>query len=106
MTKPETITIDDTKYIRADAVSAPPLPGKRAVVVVDRGWIFAGDVTEESGRIVLTRAVHVRSWSGVGFDGMIADPSKSTMIKPLQYPVDIPRDAEVFRIPVGDSWGL
>jgi len=25
--------------------------GNRAVVVVDRGWIFAGDVTEENGRI-------------------------------------------------------
>jgi hypothetical protein len=25
--------------------------GTRAVVVVDRGWIFAGDVTRENGRI-------------------------------------------------------
>lgn len=27
--------------------------GSRAVVVVDRGWIFAGDVTRENGRILL-----------------------------------------------------
>jgi len=27
--------------------------GTRAVVVVDRGWIFAGDVTRENGRIRL-----------------------------------------------------
>ena len=31
----------------------------RAVVVVDRGWIFAGDVHRENGRIRLTRAVWV-----------------------------------------------
>jgi hypothetical protein len=42
--KPETIKIDDTTYVRADAKPV----GNRAVVVVDRGWIFAGDVTRES----------------------------------------------------------
>ena len=80
--------------------------GKRAVVVVDRGWIFAGDIEEKDGRIILTRVVHVRSWSGVGFDGMIADPTKSVKIRRLAAPVDLPRDAEIFRVPVADDWGL
>lgn len=45
------IEVNGVSYVRADSVSTPQPNGKRAVVVVDRGWIFAGDVTEENGRI-------------------------------------------------------
>ena len=46
-----TITVNGVEYIRADSVPAAKPNGNRAVVVVDRGWIFAGDVTREDGRI-------------------------------------------------------
>lgn len=52
------ITLNGIEYTPV-AVAAT---GTRAVVVVDRGWIFAGDVTRENGRIRLARAVHVFSW--------------------------------------------
>lgn len=84
-----------------------PASGSRAVVVVDRGWIFAGDVTEENGRIYLDRAVWVFRWESIGFDGVIADPKSSKItLKPMKARVDIPKGSEVFRVPVGDSWGL
>lgn len=105
MSKPETITIDDVKYVRADAVQAKP-NGNRAVVVVDRGWIFAGDVTRENGRIKLSRALHVFRWESIGFDGMIKQPkSDKVTLKPLAD-VDMPADAEIFSIPVEENWGL
>ncbi len=47
------IEINGIKYTRSDSVAAPVPSGNRAVVVVDRGWIFAGDVTEENGRVYL-----------------------------------------------------
>lgn len=78
--------------------------GNRAVVVVDRGWIFAGDVTEENGRIRLSRAVWVFRWESCGFAAVIDDPSKAD-IRPIAD-VDIPAGAEVYRVPVGDDWGL
>lgn len=97
----DTIEINGIKYTRAQP------NGKRAVIVVDRGWIFAGDVTEENGRIYLDRAVWVFRWEGIGFDGMISDPKSSKVtLRPLATRVDIPADAEVFRVPVGDEWGL
>jgi hypothetical protein len=81
--------------------------GNRHVVVVDRGWIFAGDLEENGRRIRLTRAVWVFRWEGVGFDGMLSDPnSRHVQIRRLHNDVDIPADAEVFRVPVGESWGL
>lgn len=105
MSKPETITIDDVKYVRADAVNVKP-NGNRAVVVVDRGWIFAGDVTRENGRIKLSRAIHVFRWESIGFDGVIKNPkSNKVTLKPLAD-VDMPADAEIFSIPVDENWGL
>ncbi len=99
------IELNGVKYVRADAV-AQKTTGNRAVVVVDRGWVFAGDVTEENGRIKLSRALHVFSWQSVGFSGMVDNPKKAKAdLRPVAD-VDIPKDAEVFRVGVGESWGL
>lgn len=107
MSKPKTLKIDEVEYVRADSVPALRPNGNRAVVVVDRGWIFAGDVTEKNGRVRLDRAVWVFRWESIGFDGVLANPkSNKATIKPLRDPVDIPSGAEVFRIPVADDWGL
>jgi hypothetical protein len=99
------------KKIVVDGVSfvaESDLPkGNRAVVVVDRGWIFAGDMVRENGRIKLTRAVHVFRWESIGFVGMIDNPkSNKVTLKALNNPVDIPEGAEVFTVPVEESWGL
>jgi hypothetical protein len=86
---------------------AEKAPGGRAVVVVDRGWIFAGDVHEENGRIRLSRAVWVFRWESIGFDGVLKNPKDSKVtLKTLPNDVDIPADAEVFRVPVDAEWGL
>lgn len=97
----DTIEINGVTYKRVDAAK-----GNRAVVVVDRGWIFAGDVTEENGRILLSRAVHVLSWESVGFAGLIADPKSAKAKLKLCADVDLPKSSEIFRVQVGDTWGL
>lgn len=80
---------------------------KRVVLVVDRGWIFAGDVTEDNGRIYLDRAVWVFRWESVGFAAVVEDPKRAKAdIRKLSTRVDVPSDAEIFRMPVDDSWGL
>lgn len=81
--------------------------GNRAVIVVDRGWIFAGDVTRKDGRIRLDRAVWVFRWESIGFNGVIDDPGHSGVdIRVMKQPVDIPEGAEVFCVPVESEWGL
>jgi hypothetical protein len=101
----ETIKINNVEYVRADSVQTKPT-GNRAVIVVDRGWIFAGDVTRENGRIKLTRAIHVFRWESIGFDGMISSPkSNKVTLKPLAD-VDLPEGSELFAIPVPNDWGL
>lgn len=101
-----TININGIEYIPAYEAQ-PSIAGNRAVIVVDRGWIFAGDVTRENGRIRLDRAVWVFRWESVGFDGVIADPKSSEVtIKPMPNGVDLPDGAEIFCVPVNDQWGL
>ena len=95
-----TISINGIEYA---PVNAQP-KGPRAVVVVDRGWIFAGDVTRESGRIKLSRAIHVFKWESVGFAGIIENTRKADL-RPIAD-VDIPEDAEIFCVPVSENWGL
>ena len=102
MSTPNTITIDSVKYVREDSITPKPT-GARAVVVVDRGWIFAGDVTRENGRIKLSRALHVFRWESIGFAKMV-ETGKADL-RPIGD-VDMPSDAEIFCIPVADSWGI
>lgn len=103
MAAPSTITIDDVAYIRADSVPAVRPNGNRAVVVVDRGWIFAGDLTREHGRIRLSRALHVFRWESIGFAKMVETANAD--LRPIAD-VDIPEGAEIFCVPVPENWGL
>ena len=72
MNKPTTITIDEVKYVRADSVSVEPTTG-REVVVCGNGWIFHGEIAKEqpADGLRLLNASNVRSWSKVGFGGML-----------------------------------
>lgn len=102
-TSVEVISINGVEYTK----SKPSVSGKRAVIVVDRGWVFAGDVERKDGRIRLTNAVWVFRWESIGFDGVIANPkSEKVTIKKMANDVEMPADAEIFCIPVADGWGL
>jgi hypothetical protein len=95
------VIIDGVEYAPINKAN-----GNRAVVVVDRGWIFAGDVTRENGRIRLSRALHVFKWESVGFAGMIDNPKKARAdLRPVAD-VDLPEGAEIFCVPVCAEWGL
>ena len=81
--------------------------GKRAVFVIDRGWIFAGDATKCSdGYIRLDNAVWLFSWKNVGFSSVILDPKQVNVDIRKSEPVEIPLNSIIFRIPVVSNWGL
>ena len=94
-----TITINGVEY----APVKPAATGTRAVVVVDRGWIFAGDVHRENGRIRISRAVHVFRWESIGFAKMVE--TEKADLRPIAD-VDLPEGAEIFCVAVHDEWGL
>lgn len=97
----DNVTINGVEYAPVKKTT-----GTRAVVVVDRGWIFAGDLTRENGRIKLANALHVFKWESLGFSGMIENPKKAKADLRKIADVDIPEGAEVFCVTVPDGWGL
>jgi len=97
----ENVTINGVEYAPVKSTA-----GTRAVVVVDRGWIFAGDVTRKDGRIYISDALLVFQWEALGFSGMIENPKRAKAdLRPIAD-LDIPAGAEVFSVPVADGWGL
>jgi hypothetical protein len=97
------IIVNGVKYV--PAAQAPT--GSRAVVIIDRGWIFAGDVSERDNHLVLDNAVWVFRWSEVGFNGVIDDPSDSRVeLRKMTQPVEVPTGSVIFKVPVADGWGL
>lgn len=102
MSKPEYIEVDGVRYTRQREKPS----GRRAVVVIDRGWIYAGDVEDRDGRIYLTRVVWLLRWSSIGLDGVINNPASDKCTLKPHPDIDMPADAEIFRIPVPESWGL
>lgn len=101
--------INGVEYVRKDSIPQPTAAviGSRIVLVGDRGWIFAGDASATANNEVqLDRAVGVRRWEGVGFNGMIADPTKKVVLEKMTSPVIFPQGSVIFKVPVPSTWGL
>lgn len=97
------IIVNGVKYVPATSVPT----GNRAVVVIDRGWIFAGDVEDHGSFIRLNNATWVFRWEEIGFNGVIANPESDKVdLRKMDAPVEVPTGSVIFRVPVVDDWGL
>ena len=99
-----TIEINGITYV---PVGTSPT-GSREVVVIDRGWIVAGDVSKDevTGELIVSNAVHVFRWESIGFSGVLDNPKDSKVtLKTLPYPVKVPAASVIFTIPVPSDWG-
>ena len=102
------IEINGIIYVPQSTANTLP-SGNRNIVVVDRGWIFAGDVVfnGETQELVLSNAVWLFKWESIGFDGAIKNPkSDQVTIRKMDNPVVIPKQSVVFKVPVSSRWGL
>jgi len=61
MSKPETMMIDEVKYVRADAVNQD-IKGDLKIVILQRGWIMVGRFTRNGSDCVLSNASTIRRW--------------------------------------------
>ena len=105
-TELNSIQVNGIEYVRKDSVSSTPT-GDREVVVIDRGWIYAGDVVrDEAGNITIHNAIHVFRWEDIGFTGVLKDPTnKKVILKNQSYPVKVPSGSVIFTVPVTSNWG-
>ena len=99
MTK--TITIDGVDY----APVTLPSTGNRHLVVLDRGWIFVGNLTKApNGGYCLTHAQNVRSWGKNGFGGLTKDPKAAEVKVDDCSGLMFDESAVIFTVPVPDDW--
>lgn len=115
----EKLTVNGVNYVREGSSATAP-SGKRVVMVIDRGWVYAGDVEDYKddlgrARVRLTRVVWVFSWQGIGFEAVIEEGEKPKAQRSKvdlrvrangARPLDFPAGAEVHRTPVSENWGL
>ena len=104
----QVLEINGVMYVPEKAASPTVLPaGNRAVFVLDRGFIYAGDYNLSDGQYVLSNAVNLRKYESIGFEGVLANPkSTNATIVSMPYPVVIPTGSVLFMIPVPSGWGL
>ena len=79
MAAPETLRIDDVEYIRKDAVS--DTDGDIKIVVLDRGFVYVGNIAKEDDFIVIKNAKNIRQWGTTkGLGELINGPLKNTKL--------------------------
>ena len=78
--------------------------GDRHIVVLDRGWIFVGDLTIKDGVGTLTNCHNVRKWTGGGFGGLTKGAKSSSAVLDSCAPIRFSEDAPIFVVPVGEGW--
>ena len=80
---PETITITDVKYVRADSLTTQPMTSKR-IVVADRGWVFVGDCEDNpNGTVTIYNTSNIRIWGTTkGLGELVDGPLKDTKHDP------------------------
>lgn len=82
MKQPETITIDDVKYIRVDSVSDPKkFEGDIKIAVLDRGFVYVGYVKVDHDFITITHAKNLRAWGTTkGLGELVTGPLSGTKL--------------------------
>lgn len=84
-TKPESITIDDVKYVRADSIQIPQPSGPIKIFVLDRGFVYVGREADLSASdvvgIVVENAFNIRIWGTKnGLGELVNGPLKDTKL--------------------------
>lgn len=77
--KPETMMIDEVKYIRADKADVKPT--KKQIVVLQRGWVVIGDVSKDENEVTISNCSVIRVWGTSNGLGEIAENGKTDKTK-------------------------
>jgi hypothetical protein len=80
MTKPQTITIDDVKYVREDTIKAAVEIGEMRIIAADKGFVFVGMCEDQDdGSVIIRNAKNIRRWGTTkGLGELVSGPTVST----------------------------
>jgi hypothetical protein len=79
--------------------------GDRYIVVIDRGWIFAGELScPENDIYTLTNCVNVRKWEKGGFGALSRGAKTAGATLDETAPLKFHRSAMIFCVPIVEGW--
>ena len=84
MSKPESLMVDDVKYIQEDSVRPNQNLSKDIrIVILQRGWVMVGRYSGTGADCKLEQASVIRSWgTKKGLGEIIQGPTSSTVLDP------------------------
>jgi hypothetical protein len=95
---------EKSKLAKVREIVCDKKAGSRCIVVLDRGWIFVGDLTIDGTTHTLTPVQNIRNWKQGGFGGLTRSAKASGATLDACEDITYDRLAEVFRVPVGEDW--
>jgi hypothetical protein len=81
--KPDSIMIDEVKYVRADSIKETG--GDIKIAVLDRGFVYVGRLAPQEDSmdafLILTNAKNIRVWGTTeGLGELVSGPKKDTRL--------------------------
>ena len=104
---PKTVLSEAKAAIQAleDAVNKKPISGNRNLVVLDRGWIFAGSLTEPTpAKYLLVNVVNIRKWQKGGFGQLSKGAASAGATLDDAADLQFTASALLFSVPITDGW--
>lgn len=99
MSDQKSVTIHGVEYVPAGAT------GGQCLCVLDRGWIFVGDLsTNDAGIHTLRNARNVRKWNKGGFGLLTRSREDSGAVLDDCADLQFTAGALIFCVPVAESW--
>ena len=88
------------------AATASCAAGDRHIAVLDRGWIFAGDMSfdPDTKTYTMTSCVNVRKWQLGGFGALSKGASNANATLDECAPIRFHTSALILAVPIGSDW--
>ena len=79
MVAPSSIKIDEVEYVRKDSIQ--DTDGEIKIVVLDRGFVYVGQVSQEDDFYVIKNAKNIRQWGTTkGLGELVSGPLANTKL--------------------------
>ena len=89
-----------------EAATANCAQGDRHIAVLDRGWIFAGDMSldTDTGVYTMTNCVNIRKWTKGGFGALSRSVVDSGAISDKCATIKFHARSMILCVPIGGDW--
>ena len=89
-----------------EAATANCAQGDRHIAVLDRGWIFAGNMSldKETGVYTMTNCANIRRWTKGGFGAVTQSVKESGATLDKCATIKFHARAMILCVPIGSDW--